>query len=107
MRFFFSPGIQAVLQVAIKKNLFKEFPGGLVVKDPALSLLQRRPLLYKCGFNPWKFTHATGVAPKKKKKKKNPVTSRAHCHEHTVSSVMPKRVGTTYKDKTKPESIGC
>jgi len=46
-----------ILQAPFRKLLstegfFWEFPGGLVLKDPALSLLWLRSLP-QCGFNPW------------------------------------------------------
>ena len=46
-----------------------EFPGGRVVKDPALSLLWLGSLLW-CRFNPWPGNFHVPQVPQKRKKKK-------------------------------------
>ena len=53
---------------------FLEFPGGLVVEGPALSLLWLGPVLW-CEFEPWpgKF-HMPWGQPKKRKKKRKAVS---------------------------------
>ena len=61
-------------QKAILEKGTKEFPGGLVVKDLAQSLLGLGSLLWY-GFDPWpqELTHAKGTVKKKKKEEKEKV----------------------------------
>ena len=54
--------------LVLKTRLAKEFPGGLAVKDLALTLLWLRLLLW-CRFDPWPGNfHMLWVQPQKKKK---------------------------------------
>ena len=65
-------GVQALslMRLCVPQDQGPEFPGGLVIKDPVLSMLWLGSLLW-CGFDSWPWNlHMPQPWPKKKKKKK-------------------------------------